>query len=151
MQCGKSQQIVPHQISSFYILATFRRPALARPVTVRPYEKDPCELVHMKLHCIAPHLAEAAQGLRSGAVWIRLDFDTYKSEDTESTESGVSLGDGNGLLKLLESGVPVQLWVESSRTGSSQEWFVSMLCASFSTAAVQRRRELTSLSICHLQ
>lgn len=42
-----------------------------------------------------------------------LNFGTYKSKDTETTESGVSLGDRNGLLKLLESGVPVELWVET--------------------------------------
>lgn len=40
---------------------------------------------------------------------------TYESEDTESTNGGVGLRDGNGLLKLLESGVPGELCVVELR------------------------------------
>lgn len=42
---------------------------------------------------------------RLGVVLIK----TYEGEDTESTEGGVSLGDGDGLLELLKSGVPGEL------------------------------------------
>lgn len=51
--------------------------------------------------------------------------DTYKSEDTESTNGSVGLGDGDGLLKLLQSGVPGKLmWLKGGfwweRCGSGQ-------------------------------
>lgn len=63
---------------------------------------------------------------------------TYESEDTESTKSGVGLGDRNGLLKLLESGVPGELRV-------AKRAFVSEKKARDVSVRFSAKRELSLL------
>ena len=57
--------------------------------------------------CIRPRSVKAVRALHS--------IKTYESEDTEGTNSSVSLGNRHGLLELLQSGVPRELLVVGKR------------------------------------
>ena len=80
--------------------------------------------------------------------------DTYEGEDTESTDGGVGLGDGDGLLELLKSGVPVELLGKNRLRRERDdlcEQSASVWMPILTATAECKKEKRTSLSICYPQ